>query len=76
MRCVCNNDEEYCNVITKQYTDLESVQSVSSVGDGPDPAVGIGDAVAPPDDVAVSLLLPGLGVSGRRVSHAVSKLVL
>jgi hypothetical protein len=47
-----------------------------SVSHTTNPAVGISDGVRSGDDVAVALLLTGLGVAGDGVSHGVAEVVL
>ena len=48
----------------------------SGVGDTPDSAVGISNGVRTGDQVSVSLLLAGLGVTGQGVGHRVAEVVL
>jgi len=58
------------------YDGVESVDWVSSVGNGTDSTIGLNKGVLSLDDISVAALLVSLGVSGQTVLDGVSVVVL
>jgi len=55
---------------------VKSVDGVSGVGDGSDGTIGLNKGVLSLDNISVSALGGGLGVSGKSIGHGVSVVVL
>jgi len=55
---------------------IESIDTISSVGDGTDGTIGLNKGVLTTNKVSISALLGGLVVSGKSVGHGVSVVVL